>query len=77
MKEITAKEARQRSKEHKNDTYIDVWVNNTCCSIRSAAVNGERHLYVKHFECADEKARRLRDLGFEVSVANGGFHIDW
>ena len=77
MAEITAKEARQRSNEYKDDAYYDCWVNNICCTIRSAAVNGERHIYVKHYKDADEKAERLRALGFEVSVANGGFHIDW
>ena len=80
MKEITAKEARQRAKWHTNDGYAECMIHNACHSIRNVAVEGGHGVLVKRSsrEGIDEQfLAKMDELGFDVSEANGKFLVQW
>ena len=76
--EITAKEARQRSKDGKDKPYVDCWVHNTCHSIRNSAIKGGHCVSLKKTNRPIEpRVEAIRKLGFEVEVTDENIIISW
>lgn len=76
--EITAKEARQRSKNGEDKPYVDTWVHNTCHAIRETAIKGGHSVSLKKpNRPVEPRTEAMRKLGFDVSVTDTQIIISW